>query len=178
MDVSDGQLMQGIAGRDEGAFRSFYDRHMRTVMTILYRLLREPADVEDVAQEVFLQLWNRSHQYDAERSSPAGYLTLVTRSRALDLLRRRKPGTPPDHLEPTFEHDPTLGLVRDESSNMVREAMSRLPPEQRQVIRLAFLGGMTHEQIAADLNVPLGTVKTRIRLGLRRMKSLMPGNGA
>lgn len=174
MDTSDALLMKGIAAGDESSFRAFYDRHLRTVIQLLYRMLREPADVEDVAQETFLQIWNRSHQYDASRASPAGYLTLVARSRALDLIRKRKPNLPPDHVEPTFEHDVTLQLVRDESVHHVRQAMAKLPAEQRQVIRLAFLTGLTHEQIALALHVPLGTVKTRIRLGLRRLKTLMP----
>ena len=177
MDTSDTQLMQGIVAGDEASFRAFYDRHLRMVMQVLYRMLREPADVEDVAQETFLQIWNRSHQYDASRASPAGFLTLVARSRALDRIRKRRPDLPPDHVEPTFEHDLSLQLMRDESVYHVRTALAGLPPEQRQVIRLAFLSGLTHEQIALALHVPLGTVKTRIRLGLRRLKTLIPQNG-
>ena len=174
MDISDTHLMQGIAGGDPAAFQSFMQRHSKMVMQVLYRLLREPADVEDVMQETFLQIWQKSDRYDETKASPAGYLTLIARSRALDLLRRRKPETPPDHVEPSFQFDISLGLVRDESVRRVRAALNQLPLEQRKVIRLAFLTGMTHEQIAGMLHVPLGTVKTRIRLGLRRLKALMP----
>jgi RNA polymerase sigma-70 factor, ECF subfamily len=174
MDINDAQLMQSIAAGDAAAFQSFMSRHSKMVMQTLYRLLREPSDVEDVMQETFLQIWRKSDRYDETKASPAGYLTLIARSRALDLLRRRKPGTPPDHVEPSFEFDISLGLVRDESVKRVRAALNQLPLDQRKVIRLAFLTGMTHEQIAGMLHVPLGTVKTRIRLGLRRLKTLMP----
>lgn len=176
MDNSDAQLMQSIAAGDAAAFQSFMLRHAKMVMQTLYRLLREPADVEDVMQETFLQIWHKGDRYDATKASPAGYLTLIARSRALDLLRRRKPDAPPGQVEPKFEYDISLGLVRDESVSRVRAAMSQLPTDQRQVIRLAFLTGMTHEQIAGMLHLPLGTVKTRIRLGLRRLKALMPGD--
>jgi RNA polymerase sigma-70 factor (ECF subfamily) len=178
MDTNDAQLMKSIAAGDSAAFQSFMQRHSKMVMQTLYRLLREPADVEDVMQETFLQIWQKSDRYDAEKASPAGYLTLIARSRALDFLRRRKPETPPDHVDPSFEFDSSLGLVRDESVKRVRAALGHLPLDQRKVIRLAFLTGMTHEQIASMLHVPLGTVKTRIRLGLRRLKTLMPDDEA
>jgi RNA polymerase sigma-70 factor (ECF subfamily) len=177
MDASDAHLMHGIAAGDEAAFYAFYQRHLSTVMQVLYRMLREPADVEDVLQDTFTQIWHRSHQYDPQRASPAGYLTMVARSRALDLLRRRKPDPGGEQLDKPVDWDPTIGMARDESVTKVRSALSKLPPEQREVIRMAFLGGLTHEQIAHMLSVPLGTVKTRIRLGLRRLKSLMPGTG-
>jgi RNA polymerase sigma-70 factor (ECF subfamily) len=125
-------------------------------------------------QETFLQLWHRSEQYNANLASPVGWLTLIARSRALDLLRKRKPLQGDSSADPGFEIDMSLGLVRDESRAAVRSALSSLPADQRQVIRMAFMGGMTHEQIAAMLGLPLGTVKTRIRLGLRRMRNMMP----
>ena len=178
MDASDSQLMSAIVNGDEVAFRTFFERHSLGVMKTLFRILREPADAEDVMQETFLQLWSRSSQYDAAKASPAGYLTLIARSRALDLVRKRKPGQGADSVEPSFEFDPSLGLIQDESRVKMRAAMSSLPAEQRQVIRLAFMAGLTHEQIAFQLNVPLGTVKTRIRLGLRRLKTMLPdGSG-
>src|SRR5438132_1449362 len=147
MDISDAQLMQAIAAGDAAAFQSFMHRHSKTVMQTLYRLLREPSDVEDVMQETFLQIWQKSDRYDETKASPAGYLTLIARSRALDLLRKRKPETPPDHVDPSFEFDISLGLIRDESVKRVRAALNQLPLDQRKVIRLAFLTGMTHEQI-------------------------------
>lgn len=174
MDVSDCDLMKGIAAGDGAAFDTFYTRHQLYVLRVLLRLLQEPADAEDVMQETFLQIWHRSGQYDPSRATPAGYLTLVARSRALDLIRRRRATQPEGGVEPTFEFDPTLGLVQDESRTQMRDAMAKLPVDQRQVIRMAFLASMTHEQIAGQLNLPLGTVKTRIRLGLQRLKSILP----
>jgi len=175
MDSSDAQLMRGIVAGDASAFQVFFNRHRLPITQFLYLILREPADVEDVVQETFLQIWHRAEQYNPAKASPAGWLTLIARSRALDLIRRRKTRQPgSSEVEPSFENDISLGLIQDESRQEVRAAMTRLPPEQRQVIRMAFLGGMTHEQIAHILHVPLGTVKTRIRLGLRRLKNLLP----
>lgn len=174
MSASDAELMQGIVAGQPGAFHVFFDRHRQQVTQFLYRILREPADVEDVVQETFLQIWHRSEQYNPDKASPAGWLTLIARSRALDLIRRRKPGQQGEGVEPSFDHDISLGLIQDESRAQVRAAMSRLPQDQREVIRMAFLGGMTHEQIASSLHLPLGTVKTRIRLGLRRLKQMLP----
>ena len=178
MEVTDAQLLQGILAGDESAFRMLFDRYSLSVLKVLYRLLHEPADAEDVMQETFLQFWHRSHQYDAEKASIPGYLTLIARSRALDLLRKRRPGQADPNHDPGFENDPTLGLVQDESRTRVRQALMKLPQDQRECIRMAFLSGMTHEQIAAMLHVPLGTVKTRIRLGLRRMRGSLPEEGA
>ncbi|MFL5328492.1 MAG: RNA polymerase sigma factor [Gemmataceae bacterium] len=178
MDVSDARLMEGIVAGDESAFLQFYQRHSLTVIRTLFRILREPADAEDVMQEAFLQLWNRAEQYDPNKASPLGWLILIARSRALDLLRRRKPGQMDPNVDPGFEPDMSLGLIQDESRAQVRSALMRLPPDQREVIRLAFLASMTHEQIAASLGMPLGTVKTRIRLGLHRMKTYLPATDA
>lgn len=174
MDINDGQLMQGIAAGDEAAFHTFMQRHTKMVMQVLYRMLHEPADAEDVLQETFLQIWQKSDRYDATKASPAGYLTLIARSRAMDLLRKRRHDQHSDQVDPSFEFDISLGLVRDESVRRVRAALSQLPLDQRKVIRLAFLTGMTHERIADILRVPLGTVKTRIRLGLRRLRAMLP----
>jgi RNA polymerase sigma-70 factor (ECF subfamily) len=174
MDASDAELMQGIVAGEPAAFHLFFDRHRQAITQFLYRILREPADVEDIVQEAFLQLWHRSEQYNPDKASPAGWLTLIARSRALDLIRRRRPGQPAEGAEPSFQTDITLGLIQDESRARVRAALLGLPQEQRDVIRMAFLGGMTHEQIAGTLHLPLGTVKTRIRLGLRRLKQMLP----
>lgn len=174
MDAADSELMEQIAAGSTAAFHAFYERHYRVIRNVLYRMLMEPADVEDVLQETFLQIWHKSWQYKADKSTPAGYLTMVARSRALDLIRRRKPDANPTVCEPSFHHDISLGLVRDESIRKVRQAMAQLPFDQRKVVRLAFMTGLTHEQIAAWLKLPLGTVKTRIRLGLRRLKTLLP----
>lgn len=174
---NDADLMQAIVVGDETAFNTFYERHSRATLGVLLRLIREPGDAEDVMQETFLQVWNRAQQYDAERASPAAWLTMIARSRGLDFLRKRRPDTPDDFFDPAFEHDPTLQLVQDESRDRVRQALAQLPPDQRDAIRLAFLGGMTHEQISVNLGVPLGTIKTRIRLGIRRLRALLPNNG-
>lgn len=173
MDPTDADLMAAITRGDQVAFDQFFARHYRKTVNILIRLLREPGYAEDVAQEAFLQLWTRAGQYDAEKASPGAWLTMIARSRGMDLLRKRKPDSG-DGYDPAFEADPTLMLIRDESRQKVRDALSQLPAEQRKAVSLAFLGGLTHEQIALSLGVPLGTVKTRIRLAMRRLREMLP----
>src|SRR4051794_26978706 len=112
MEPSDAQLMQGIVAGDQSAFNCFYERNNLMVLRVLLRILHEPADAEDVMQESFLQLWHRADQYNPGLASPSGWLTLIARSRALDLLRRRKPKQSDPNSDPGFEIDLSLGLIR------------------------------------------------------------------
>ena len=179
--VTDLQLMQRIAAGDGSAFAALYDRHAARLLRSLVRWVGDRAAAEDVLQESFFQLWRRARQYDAGRAPPGAWLFLLARSRALDYLRHRRPGP---EVEPPadVECDPARLLEHAESSRRVREALGRLPVEQRDALMMAFYGGLTHEQVAAALAVPLGTAKTRIRLGIRRLRQALadelgPTNG-
>ena len=142
------------------------------------RVLRDPGQAEDVVQEVFLELWRRPGVYDPARGDLQGFLRLMARSRAVDHLRRAQaadrardrlmatyaPGDPGEAAEPSDVSE------RRRSREVVRSAVRALPDEQREAIVLHFWGGLTGEQIARRGNMPLGTVKSRLRLGLRKLE--------
>jgi len=171
----DPNLLARMALGDESAFAAFYDRHAARVLGLLHKMLGDPADADDVLQETFLQAWKRAPFFDPQRCSASGWLSVLARSRAVDLLRRRRSPTPNIVLvdEPRAESDPSGSLEKAESKHQVQKALDELPEEQRRAICLAFYNGLTHEQIAQREHLPLGTVKTRIRLGIGRLRGLL-----
>jgi RNA polymerase sigma-70 factor (ECF subfamily) len=176
MSASDYELAEAVKAGDAGAFGELYDRHAPRLLGLLARWLGDREEAEDVLQETFWQVWRRAAQYDAGRSPPIVWLVLIARSLALGRLRRRRTGGGPCAADQVaVADDPAGALLADESSRQVREALGRLPEEQRSTILLAFYGGMTHEQIAGHQAVPLGTVKTRIRRGLCRLRQFLNG---
>jgi RNA polymerase sigma-70 factor (ECF subfamily) len=163
---------------DPKRFSAVYDEHHRGVYAAALRILGNPAQAQDVVQDVFLRLWRRPGAFDAKRGELGSYLRLMARSRALDLWRegqaagrasdRLKLVTPPDDAHP--EERPDARIERDESRSTVREALRRLPAAQREALVLAYWGGLTADQIARRSDVPLGTAKSRIRLGLAKLR--------
>ena len=170
-------LARRMVSGDAAAFAAFYDRYAGLVFTLIRRILRQPAEAEDVLQEVFWQAWRDAGAYDPRRGSPEAWLLNRARSRAIDRLRavRRRGETfvqakvdamsqAPDRATP----DPG-GLAADKT--LVEGALGVLPAAQRQVIELAFFSGLTQTEIAQRLGEPLGTVKTRTRAGLERLRA-------
>ena len=173
MDLSDQELLHRIAGGDRTAFTAFYDRYAPRVWGLVSKMLCRPEDAEDVLQTTFWQVWRSAARYDAARSRPEVWLLMLARSRALDQLRSRAPAESLPDIEMTVRDDPSTNLEENEKARQVREALARLPKEQESAIRLAFFGGLTHEQIAERLAAPLGTIKTRIRRGMQRLRELL-----
>lgn len=173
MSASDADLICRIAAGDRDAFGEFYDRHSARILGLLLRMIRSRSEADDVLQDCFLQVWSQAARYSAERASPIGWLVLLARSRALDHLRRKRR----DRL--TAESETEVGtecddaLTQSEEAALARRALSQLPDEQRGVIQLAFYSGLTHEEIAASQRIPLGTVKTRIRRGMMRIREIL-----
>jgi RNA polymerase sigma-70 factor, ECF subfamily len=173
--AADAELIGRIAGgRDAAAFAALYDRLAPRAFGLLLRVLRNRPDAEDVLQETFLQVWHQAGRFDPARSVPLGWVLMIARSRAADRLRaksataaERRPDVPPTP-------DPAAGLVATETAGRVSAALDGLPPDQAEPIRLAFYEGLTHEGVAARLGIPLGTVKTRIRLGMARLRARLP----
>jgi RNA polymerase sigma-70 factor (ECF subfamily) len=168
--------------RDPSTFRRAFSEHSRAVYTAAYRIVNDPAMAQDVVQDVFLRLWRRPGSFNPERGDLGTYLRLMARSRALDVWRegqvrgraadRLKVGMPAE--EPRFEDHPGLLAERDQDRAEVREALGKLPEAQREAIVLAYWGGLTADQIARRARVPLGTAKSRIRLGLARLREEFP----
>jgi RNA polymerase sigma-70 factor (ECF subfamily) len=171
-------LLQRIASGDGEAFRRFYDRYASLAFTFAIRLLGSRSDAEDLLQEVFLQVWRQARSYSPERGSPEAWLITITRSRAIDTLRstRRRDPSPLSPEEParleggTHVAPPTQA---SEAKLTVEGVLTKLPEAQRVVLELAYFDGLTQSEIAARLSEPLGTVKTRIRAGLERLRGLL-----
>ncbi len=169
--VEDGaRLMERLRARDPVAFEQLYDAYHRLVFGIALRMLTDATMAEDLTQSVFLKIWSAPDSF--REGNFSGWLARVTRNRALDILRSRAART-----ETEIPADiPTEGTI-DEivfakiDSQRVRLALAALPEEQRAPIEMGFFGGVTHEEIARRTGIPLGTVKTRIRSGLRRLRS-------
>jgi len=163
---------------DPQEFESAYDQHGRGVYAAALRILGNPVQAQDVTQDVFLRLWRRPAAFDARRGELGAYLRLMARSRALDVWREgQAAGRMSDRLEivagtaePRVDEAPAPALERDESRASVRTALHKLPAAQREALVLAYWGGLTADEIARRSRVPLGTAKSRIRLGLARMR--------
>lgn len=162
------------------ALRSLYDVCAGKVMAIALRLLGDRGEAEDVVQETFLELWRRAAEYDPSRASPVTWAVMIGRSRALDRLRARSSAArvaTAQAAEPG-RADPAPGpLEMSEEQRRVREALATLPPEQREVIELAYFEGLVQSEIAARTGQPLGTVKTRVRLAMEKLVGALGGAG-
>jgi len=174
--------MERLFYRDIKAFETLYDRYGDLVYSTALRVLRDAHLAEDVSQEIFLRLWRRPEAYVAQRGRFGSWLLSVTRNRAVDEARSR--GRRYRHETAQGEQqerelvgenfpDPGLAAQLEDERRAVRQALSGLPAEQRQVIELAYFGGFTQQEISEMLGQPLGTVKTRIRLGMQKLKTAL-----
>jgi RNA polymerase sigma-70 factor (ECF subfamily) len=171
--TSDQDLLQRIAAGDRSAFMTFYERYAPRVWGLISRILCRREDAEDALQMTFWQVWRSAGKYDSARACPEVWLLLLARSRALDQLRRQTPVASLREEELSGGDYPGSELERGEIAQRVRDALGQLPGEQSSAIRLAFFGGLTHEQIAERQATPLGTVKTHIRRGMQRLRELL-----
>jgi RNA polymerase sigma-70 factor (ECF subfamily) len=185
-EPDDNALMDAIASGEATGLRALYDRHAGLVFALCLRMLRDRAEAEELLSEIFWEVWNRAARYDATRASPVTYLMTLTRSRAIDRQRSRQSklklkttALDSDHTARLTQpasvgRDNPLGqTIAGEQSKIVRSALSALEPAQREAIECAYYDGLSHSEIAAKLNKPLGTVKTYIRQGLIRLRDTM-----
>jgi RNA polymerase sigma-70 factor, ECF subfamily len=174
-------LITRIAAGDRDAFSRFYDLLAPTAFGLIRRVLRDPEAAADVLQEVFWQVWREAPQYDPKRGSPEAWLVMRAKTRAIDRLRsiRRRDRTfvaPVDESVARSSETPAENpAVVAEDRGLVQTALAQLPEPQRRVIELAFFEGLTQSEIATRLGEPLGTVKTRARLGLERLRGALRG---
>jgi RNA polymerase sigma-70 factor, ECF subfamily len=180
--LDDEELMKRLVYRDLTAYRTLYARYANLVYSAALRVVRDAHVAEDMVQEVFLRLWRKPENYTSARGKFSTWLTSVTRNRAVDEVRSRRrryrhEAASPEEQERDFPgpetDDPALTAELSDQRRLILTAMSQLPQEQRQTIELAYFGGLTQQEIAERLGQPLGTVKTRIRLGMQKLRAAL-----
>jgi RNA polymerase sigma-70 factor, ECF subfamily len=164
--TADLSIVTGLKTGDQGAMAELYDRYSSVVYAVALRVLGDTGAAEDVLQEVFLQLWRNPHAFDAARGNLASWLAVVTRNRAIDSLRKRRPETDIEDVVLSVAPDLAGEAERARAAAKVRGVMGSMAPAQRGALEMAYWEGMSHSEIAEKTGEPLGTIKTRIRAGL------------
>lgn len=182
LQSTDDQLVARLASGDAAALEKLYDRYVRQCFGLALRMLGDPQLAEEVVQEVFLKLWTQPTLYSQKRGRFASWLLSVVHHRCIDELRRRSRSEVPIEspesgslldMEPAPDPDPGDQVWLAERRQAVRGALAGIPDNQRQVLEMAYFGGFSQSEIAERLNQPLGTVKTRMRAGLQRLRALL-----
>lgn len=168
-------LVKRLTARDTEALGELYDRYSHLLFGLIVRILQDRGEAEDVLEEVFVQAWSRASSYDAALGPPAAWLLGIARNRSIDRLRAKATRQRTlDHvpIPPSLETSESI-TGATERQRQIRRALDTLPTEQRDLIEQAYFLGSTQAEMAAQLNLPLGTVKTRVRTGLTRLRTLL-----
>ncbi|HEX8221937.1 MAG TPA: sigma-70 family RNA polymerase sigma factor [Chloroflexia bacterium] len=183
--IADDQLVSRIAAGDARALEALYDRYVRQCFGLALRMVGDPGLAEEVVQEVFLKLWSRPDSYSPQKGAFVSWLLSLVHHRAVDELRKRS------RTEVALDNDQPLSVINTrpdpqpdpseqvwvmEQQRVVRQALGELPENQRLVLELAYFGGLSQSQIAERTSQPLGTVKTRMRMGLQNLRGLLETN--
>jgi len=180
--LNDEELMERLTFKDLLAFRALYKRFGNIVYSTSLRIVRDGHVAEDVTQEIFLRIWRKPESYVPQRGRFLTWLTSVTRNRAVDEVRSRNRRYRHETASPEQQEreiagpetdDPALTAELSDQRRLILTAMAGLPQEQREVIELAYFGGLTQQEISERLSQPLGTVKTRIRLGMQKLRAAL-----
>jgi len=175
---SDVDLMLGIQSGDADALSQLYDRYNGIVKALILRIIRNETEADDLLQEVFMEIWNQAKNFSAKKGKPLGWMVTLTRRRAIDALRKKQaynraeeglkaqPEQQPDAWVRNVTQDQ---IHRGDTRALMAKVISSLPEAQQQVIEFAFFQGMSQREIASHTNIPLGTVKTRLELGLKKI---------
>ena len=172
-------LVERVAAGDQAALAALYEATNRLIYSLVLRVLGDMSSAEEVLIDVYTQVWRQAASYDANRGAPLAWMATIARSRAIDRLRsgwqdqRRKESLDVLGDAPANADNPEETAAASERQRFVREALNLLTPEQRQVIELAYYSGLSHSEIAEKLNQPLGTVKTRTRLGMMKLREAL-----
>ncbi|MDX2260169.1 MAG: sigma-70 family RNA polymerase sigma factor [Gemmatimonadales bacterium] len=183
----DSSLVLAMTQGDTAAMSTLYDRYAPGLLGLALRITREQADAEEVVVDTFAQAWRDAARFETGRGTVAAWLVTIARSRALDLMRARsRRGRLTDAAEVETASPPAMGggfaspmagVLADERARRIRDALLALPDAQREALELAYFEGLSQSEIAERLDQPLGTVKTRLRLGLRKMRDLVAALG-
>ena len=174
----DEKLISLIAQAHEAALTQLYDRYHRLVFSLAFAIVNDRATAEEITLDVFMRVWQKAETYRADRAKVSTWLTHIARHHAIDILRRRaaRPDQSAIHLDDATSRPESSGQGPQESAEVswrrerVHAALAELPAEQKQALNLAYFGGYTHQQIAEILHQPLGTIKTRIRLAMQKLR--------
>lgn len=179
-DATDEQLMARIQARDDLALAILYRRHTALLRTVIARVVHNDYDVDDLLQEVFLELWNRAAHYDEAKGKALGWIVTLARRRAIDKVRRRQAyARAEERLRLETEREPQQtrhqGVEEDvnaaDRAAIFRRLLRTLPDAQREALHLAYYRGLSQREIAAQTGIPLGTIKTRLELGVRKVRA-------
>ena len=178
-DIHDIELLKAIAAKDDAALALLYDRYRIILFGLLMRILNNREEAEDVLQEAFLQVWRKAADFDEKRGRPFTWLVTLARSRGIDRLRTlsaRERLAKAGAREVSEEiSDAASDAFKSEQRGLVTDALAQLPDEQKRPIMLAYFDGLTQSEIATRLGAPLGTVKTRMRTGLMKLREMLAG---
>lgn len=179
--LDDEVLIRLIVADNADSLSELYDRYNRLVFSLALNIVDNPGTAEEITLDVFTQIWEKAGTYQPEKAKVSTWMTTITRNRSIDVLRRRK--SRPERLSADLFQLPSDHLSQDENlednaqaalqRERVREAVAQLPEDQREALQLAFFKGYTHRQIADVLDLPLGTVKTRIRLAMGKLRKIL-----
>jgi RNA polymerase sigma-70 factor, ECF subfamily len=175
MVESDEYLIYAIGARSEEALRELYHRYGRSAYSLARRIMRSETDAEDVIQEVFVKIWQKALDYAPAKGSVSTWLMTIAHHSAIDALRRRSSRDTMHPEDGELERAPDTRIDVDNALEnvMVTEAMKGLTPEERQLIELAYFEGLSHSQLAKQTGIPLGTIKSRIRVGLQKLRETL-----
>jgi RNA polymerase sigma-70 factor (ECF subfamily) len=175
---SDLDLMQAIQAEDPDALAQLYDRYNGILKALILRVVHNEAEADDLLQEIFMEIWNQAKNFSAQKGKPLGWMVTLARRRAIDGLRKKQAyARAEERLQSETEQQPDAwvhntteeAIVLGDTRVLIRKVIDGLPPAQQQAIGLAFFQGMSQREIAAKTNTPLGTVKTRLELGLKKI---------
>jgi RNA polymerase sigma-70 factor, ECF subfamily len=166
----DAVLLNLVQRGDESAMAALFDRYSKVVYSVALRVLRDPSSAEDVLQEIFMQIWRSPDGFVATRGSLGGWLAVVSRNRAIDALRRKRPTESVEEMTLASNYNLADEAERNSLMDKARGVIQLLPIEQRKTLEMAFFDGLTHSEIAEMTGDPLGTVKTRIRSALTSLR--------
>jgi len=167
---TDFALISALRSGDEKAIAELYDRYSSVVYSVALRVLGDTGAAEDVLQDVFMQLWRKPGLFDASRGKLAPWLAVITRNRAVDVLRKRRPESDIADIVISVEPDLAGDAERSIAMTKVREVLTAMPTVQRSALEMAYFEGLSHSEISAKTGEPLGTIKTRIRAGLLALR--------
>jgi RNA polymerase sigma-70 factor (ECF subfamily) len=177
-EPTDLELMHGIQREDPDALSKLYDRYNGILKALILRVIHNESEADDLLQEIFMEIWNQAKNFSAHKGKPLGWMVTLARRRSIDGLRKKQAyARAEERLQSETEQQPDAWVINTTAEEitfgdtrmLVRKVISGLPPAQKEAIELAFFRGMSQREIAANTNTPLGTVKTRLELGLKKI---------